>query len=287
MLNHSALIEDQESTVLTCSFNRERSERGGVTNRKTSALTPFAAKRWITDTSPLRMNSSLLFGVYAIFDLGQFLLKVLAVAGGGAIGFFGTGLFLKLVGRFFFRRKGQPPAYNFVRSLGMVALGFLVYLWAFGAGGGGFGGAGGWWPFGGKGGTGTDPSLSGQAPDKQAVEPLPKIIDKEKAASEHVIKVRFLGGKDVVEQRFYLVDQEKEAKNWEDLVIVLKKRQQADRALKSLEIELFQGSIDRDNPAVTRLENWARENRLMPKVIIHGVDGEPARPEPKDDWEPR
>jgi hypothetical protein len=211
-------------------------------------------------------------GLLAMFDLQMFLLKVLAVAGGGAIGFFLTGWALKVIGRLLLRKKGEPPAFNMVRSLGMVALGLLVYFWAFGAGGGGFGGAGGWWPFGGAGGTGSDPALSGHAPDDSVTEQVAKAVQKEKADLDHALQVRLLGGEEVVDQRFYLVDQGKQAVTWEALVSLLKKKQQEDPRFRVLEIVLYQGSVDRGNPAVTKLENWARDNHLNPKFIIHGVD---------------
>jgi hypothetical protein len=210
--------------------------------------------------------------MYAMFDLQMFLLKVLAVAGGGAIGFFGTGLFLNVLGRVFLRSKGKPPAFNAIRGLGMIALGLLVYFWAFGAGGGGFGGAGGWWPFGGQGGTGADSALPGQASESVTKEDVNKLVQKDKHRLQHAMQVRLLGGKEVVDQRFYLVEDDKTAKSWDELVALVKKRQIEDKNFTVLEIVLFQGSVDRENPAVTKLENWARENRLTPKLIIHGVD---------------
>jgi hypothetical protein len=210
--------------------------------------------------------------VFAIFDLQMFVLKWLAVAGGGAIGFFATGWCIRVFGRVFFFRKSQPPGYNAVRSLGMFGLGLLVYLWAFGAGGGGFGGMGGWRPFGGPGGTGTDQSASGQSPENPIMQKVPEIIEKERAAARDVIQVRLTGGKDVVDQRFYRIGGEKQALNWDELVLNLTVRRQSEPNLKVVEIVLYQWSVDRDNPAVQRLEKWAIENRLTPKFIIHGVD---------------
>jgi hypothetical protein len=259
MKDHLSHVERQKLNPCDEFFSRESLMSVRVSSSSACALVRDSRLNLVGCTF-LTVAGAPLFELYAIFDLGQFLLKVLAVAGGAAIGFFATGLFLKVAGRFFFRRKGRLPAYNLVRSLGMVAFGFLVYLWAFGAGGAGFGGAGGWWPFGGKGGT----------------------VDKEKDVPDRVIQIRFLGGKDVVEQRFYLIDQEKAAKNWDELVSELKKRQQADSRLKALEVVLYQGSIDRENPAVTRLEKWARENRLSSRLIIHGVDGRDGVAEPQE-----
>jgi hypothetical protein len=226
------------------------------------------AKEAVMLASPASCYAAL----YAMFDLQMFLLKVLAVAGGGAIGFFGTGLFVRVLGRVFLRSKGKPPAFNTIRGLGMIALGLLVYFWAFGAGGGGFGGAGGWWPFGGQGGTGTDPSLSSQAPDTVTKEEVNKLVQKDKDRIAHAMQVRLLGGKEVVDQRFYLIDDDKQPKSWDEVIALVKKRQVEDKSFTVLEIVLFQGSVDRENPAVTKLENWARENRLTPKLIIHGVD---------------
>jgi hypothetical protein len=231
----------------------------------------------------LGTSTCLLFdvGVYA-FDLQMILLnivKALAVAGGAVIGFFGTGWGFKIIARAFFHRKGRPPAYNLIRGLGMIVSGLLVYqLWSIGVGGPGLGGL---WPFGSSGRDGNGAGPPGQVPQNPTNREIERIIDEEKAAAEHLVQVRFLGGKEVVDQRFYVIDPEKEAKAWDELVVLLLKRQQEDPRLKVLEIVLFQGSVDRENPAVTRLEKWAQKNRLTPKLIIHGVDTIDVEPKPK------
>src|SRR5436305_1007491 len=82
-------------------------------------------------------------------DLALFVLKVLAVVGGAAVGALVVGLLVQLAARALSRREVPPWALTFVRLLGAVAAGLAVWLLAFGPpGAGGLGGGGGWRPFG-------------------------------------------------------------------------------------------------------------------------------------------
>ena len=193
----------------------------------------------------------------AILDLQMLVVKVLAVAGGGALGFLGGGLLLRALCRFLFVRRPPRRAVLTTRILGAVVLGWLVYLWVFGSGGWGWlGGGGGWWPFGGRGGAGNGassapmPTAQKQAPTKEA-EP---------------VRVLVLGGRKVVDQRFYLVEGESQAWTWPELVNYLTRQLQKEPDLRVAEIILYKDSVDRDNPAVSDLETWAKEHGLTPKI---------------------
>jgi len=87
------------------------------------------------------------------------------------------------------------------------------------------------------------------------------------------MQVRLLGGVRVIEQRFYQVEGEKQPLTWIELRKVLEERCREEPPLKVIEIVLFKDSVDRDNPAVTQLESWAKENSVMLKVAFPDREG--------------
>jgi hypothetical protein len=204
-----------------------------------------------------------------MLDVQMLLLKWLAVIGGALVGFLAVGWFVQLLCRGLFRVKVPRTVLISVRGLGMVCFGMLVYLWAFGEGGtGGLGGGGGWWPFGAKSGGGTGSATQAQS----AQQPKPEAAANQfhqppEPIGQHVIHIRLLGGQQVKDQRFYLVDEEKETRTWPDLLKVLDERRKQDSALKIVEIVLLADSVDRDNPAVTQLERWVKEHEMTPKLV--------------------
>jgi hypothetical protein len=79
------------------------------------------------------------------------LLRVLAVAGGAAVGGLALGALTQLLVKVLTAQKLPPWPLWGVRLLGAILGGLLVMLWAFGGGGGGLGGPGGLGLGGGKG----------------------------------------------------------------------------------------------------------------------------------------
>jgi len=194
----------------------------------------------------------LLASTLALWDLQMALLKVLAVAGGAAVGFLLGGWFVQFISRVLLRRKAPRSGLVLTRLLSMTAAGMLVYLWAFGEGGfGGLGGAGGWWPFG-----------------DQATQEAKKPVDESATDKANTIQVRLLGGKQVTEQRFYLIENDQNPHTWLELVKLLGERRRVNPPPHVLEIVLFKDSVDRDNPAVTQLERWGKENGVTPKLAF-------------------
>ncbi len=209
----------------------------------------------------------------AIVDVQMLVIKGLAVAGGAAVGYFLGGWFLWLVGRLFFFRKVPPRAVGTVRLLSMIALGMLVYLWVFGnSTAGGLGGGGGWWPFGGKAGQGDN---AGTASTTEPVQKPPEERTEEPAKAleqGRTLQIRMLGGDRVIEQRFYQVEGQASALNWLALRKLLEQQASEEPPLKGIEIVLFKDSVDRDNPAVTQVENWARDKGLTSKIVLPAGD---------------
>lgn len=192
-----------------------------------------------------------------ILDLGMLVVKWLAVAGGAAIG----ALMFGVVGQFWskrmMRRPASKPMMLVLRLLGALLMGSLVWAFVFGSGGGGgLGGSGsGFWPFGAKGSQGSaseDAATSKQPPQDTARGPRVESL-----------KIRILGGKRVENQRFYVIDAEK-PRDWDELKETVLERRQHNPALQEIEILLYKDSVDRQNPAVTKLDKWARENGFKP-----------------------
>jgi hypothetical protein len=215
----------------------------------------------------------LLASTLALWDLQMALLKVLAVAGGAAVGFLLGGWFVQFISRVLLRRKATRSGLVLTRLLSMTAAGMLVYLWAFGEGGfGGLGGAGGWWPFGGRGG-GSNAATKVTGPTTppaadQAAQEAKKPVDESATDKANTIQVRLLGGKQVTEQRFYLIENDQNPHTWLELVKLLGERRRVNPPPHVLEIVLFKDSVDRDNPAVTQLERWGKENGVTPKLAF-------------------
>src|SRR5437899_1811015 len=88
-----------------------------------------------------------------MLDLGMQILKGLAVAGGAAVGWLGSGLLLRLLVRLSLQRSTPRNVVLPIRALGALALGLAVWVWAFSSGGSGPG-LGGWF---GSGQTGGQP----------------------------------------------------------------------------------------------------------------------------------
>src|SRR5262249_5886048 len=88
------------------------------------------------------------------------------------------------------------------------------------------------------------------------------------------LQVRLLGGQRVVDQRFYQPEGQEQAMDWENLRSLLEKQRTEDRSLKVIEIVLFKDSVDRDNPAVTQLETWAKEHGLTTRLVLPPAEGE-------------
>lgn len=205
-------------------------------------------------------------------DLGMLIVKCLAVLGGTAVGAYGGGLFIKLAARFF-RQKPPPKVVRLTRMMGGLALGLLVYAWVFGSGGeGGMGGAGGgWWPFGQKGGKGNVVAKPGET---STTTPEPSVTN----TGVESLTVTMLGGERVLEQRFYLIGSDP-PRNLPAVRDVISARTKQNANLKQLDIVIYKDSVDRDNPAVTVLVQWARDNGLTPRISFvdrnHGAAPDP------------
>src|SRR5438105_2829660 len=192
----------------------------------------------------------------AIVDVGMNVLKLLAIAGGFMIGGLGSGLLFRGAAKLALARQIPRPMMVIVRLLGGVAAGLAVYVWAFGPGGSGWGSG----PGLGSGGQGQNTLASNPSADRQTDTGQ----DKANQPGSDALRVIMLGGNRVPDQRFYLVEGDKEAKNLLDLQKAIQARQDdKDKPpLKSIEIVIYEDSVSQEHPAVRDLKRWATQNDL-------------------------
>jgi hypothetical protein len=204
-------------------------------------------------------------GALAMFDLGMFFLKLLAIAGGAVLGGAGAGAAVKRVSKMTIRKEAPRAMVLPSRVGGGVAAGLGVWLWAFGAGGSGLGvGSGG---LGGGGGRflGYDPAPeepakehTGQTERKQDGPPGASGVTARRSA-----RIEMLGGSRVQRERFYVIDEQPPAHTIDEVrQILLARRNQENDPIKAIEIVIYEDSVAKDHPAVRELEQWANQNGL-------------------------
>jgi hypothetical protein len=202
-----------------------------------------------------------------MLDLGMQILKWLAVAGGAAVGWLGSGLLLRLLVRLSLHRSVPRTVLVPARALGGLALGLAVWVWAFSSGGLGPG-LGGW--FGSGGGrqspaarTEPEPGTTPTA-ERAPVTPKQPAPESQSGMEQETLRIEILGGGRVQQERFYLLEGEKEPRTLPEVrkMIQARRPDQDKPPLKSIVILIYGASVARDHPAVKNLEKWADENRL-------------------------
>jgi hypothetical protein len=202
-----------------------------------------------------------------MLDLGMLILKGLAVAGGAAVGGLGSGLLFRLLVRLSLHRTVPQKALLLVRALGAAALGLAVWMWVFSTGGSGpgLGGLLG----SGAGGQSTEtraqPGPSTEpTPKHQAATPKGSIPESRQVLAPDTMRIEILGGERVKQERFYLLEGEKEPRTLSEVrKAILARREDRDKPpLVGIVIMIYGSSVARDHPAVRNLQKWAEENRL-------------------------
>jgi hypothetical protein len=192
-------------------------------------------------------------------DLGQIVVKGLAIAGGAAVAAVVIGAVVGLIVRKLFRKPLPVPARTLVRILGGVAggLGVAVLL---------FTGVGNGWGLGGGQGTGTsrgDLTAATHPALAAAIEPAPKTG----TPTLHSVRVIMLGGDMVRNAAAYRIDGERQARTLADLQQEIRKRMAADPPAKAVEIIVYDNSVARGAAPVADLERWAQLNNLAVTVV--------------------
>lgn len=203
-----------------------------------------------------------------MLDLGMQILKGLAVAGGAAVGGLGSGLLFRLLVRFTLQRPVPQKVLLPIRLLGAVALGLAVWMWVSSTGGLGPG-LGGVLGSGSNGGPSTETKReAGPTPESTAERtspaPKPPAPESQPASNQDTLRVEILGGDRVKQERFYLLEGEKEPRTLAEVRKAIQtRRQERDKPpLRGIVILIYGSSVARDHPAVKNLQKWAEDNRL-------------------------
>ncbi|HLJ95769.1 MAG TPA: hypothetical protein VKU02_21515 [Gemmataceae bacterium] len=201
-----------------------------------------------------------------MLDLGMQILKGLAVVGGAAVGWLGCGFLLRLIVWLSLQRSTPRKVLVPIRALGGLTLGLAVWVWAFASGGRGPG-LGGWFGSGQTGGPSasapTEPGPT-STPATQPETARPPVPEPPLAQASDTLRIEILGGARVKDERFYLLEGEKEPRTLTELrKIIQARRQEPDKPpLRGIVILIYAASVARDHPAVKTLVKWAEGNGL-------------------------
>lgn len=198
----------------------------------------------------------------------QLIVNVLAIGGGFLVGQILTGLVAWLLDRWLTGGRSPIGLHRTIRYIGGVTLAVLVAFIVFGHGEG-------WTLFGG-GGTGAQNSAAGEQATDSPTPPATPATPTTQPDTEPIIAPRvvlpthanqvqilMLGGEDVRNQRFYLVDTETTPKTLTEVRSFLQQRKSASKSDLGLLIRFPATNIlPRTHPAVVMLSQWAQDNGI-------------------------
>jgi hypothetical protein len=196
------------------------------------------------------------------FDVAQFIVNCFAVAGGFLVGYTLAGIVTWWIDRTFLRKKTPDIFRQSARVVGGSLLALLIALLVFGRGGGGLGGGLGEDIGSGVSGPNVGP---GSDPSSDPIEP-PRPTPPEPTTiplTAERMRVTMLGGPDVKDQRFYLIDDDATPRTLAEARLAIQARRDATEKPVAIEIQFStRHTLPRDHPAVTLLTNWARDAGL-------------------------
>jgi hypothetical protein len=199
-------------------------------------------------------------------QIGQWVLRILAVAGAAAVIGFGAGLVTQGLSHLLTTKAVPRFPLNIIRILGAVVGGWLAVLLLFGGGPGGFGGGGGWSLFGGGGGSGG--TGKEQPASATGRENGPRDTKKTSPGEGVTLEVEVLPKRDAYRVR--TPDGGSREFDFEHLTEYLLEQKKATPPVTAIQVS--PGQSDPNAPAVTRISTWAGNNGL--KAVT------PPRPEP-------
>jgi hypothetical protein len=194
--------------------------------------------------------------------VAQFLVNCLAVGGGFLAGFLLTWLVTSLLDRWLTRGRTPDPFHRAARILGGLAVAIVVALVVFGQGGDGYGvgGAGD-----GKGqGAGDQKGGDDATKPTQPISADVKPTDQPKSDAvppEQRVRVTMLGGEDVKDERFYLLDDDRTPHTFAEVTAAVSAKKSASAKPIGVEVRFnTTNTLPRTHPAVLRVTNWAQAN---------------------------
>ena len=213
------------------------------------------------------------FGWATPDNLGELVVKVLAVAGGVLVGGIGSGLLLQLLVRLTTAARVPKRVLQVVRVLGAIVGGWIVALFVFGSGTGtgmGWGGGTGTGKEGPGRGTGVETSAREEpgprdtAPDRGTA----------RAAPERTLRVDVL-----IDRRdnttAFRPEGQRELLSLDDLEKSIRTRREQEPALQRLELVIYLNSPDRDSGPVKELLAWARRAGLETSIATPAENAPP------------
>jgi hypothetical protein len=193
----------------------------------------------------------------------QYLLRGLAVGGAFLVGYVLTWLIAKMLDRSLTAGKSPPTVHKTVRVLGGLLLAVIAAIFLFGPGGDGLGFGGG--PGDGRGqGTGEGKGGGDATHPTQPISTDVKPAEPSKGEAvppEQRVRVTMLGGEDVKDERFYLLDDDRTAHTFTEVTAAVSAKKSASAKPVGVEVRFTAtNTLPRTHPAVLRLTNWAQAN---------------------------
>jgi hypothetical protein len=213
------------------------------------------------------------FGWATPDNLGELVVKVLAVAGGVLVGGLGSGLLLQLLVRMTTAARVPKWMVQVVRVLGAVAGGWIVALFVFGSGTGtGWGWGGGTGT--GKEGTGPGTGAEASAREEPGLRETAPELGTARAAADKTLRVEVLVNRRDNTTAFRPEGQT-DLLELDGLEKYVRTRGEKAPALRRLELVIYLNSPDRDSGPVKELLAWARREGLETGIDTPAVDAPP------------
>jgi hypothetical protein len=197
--------------------------------------------------------ASLLFGPYG--NLGDWLMRGLAVIGAAALGGIGAGLIVQLAARLTTTQQAPRPIVRLMRILGAITCGLLVAFALFHAGGPGGGGSGS--------GGGQDAGQGEHTVNTGKDTPPKELPKSEMPAGLTELRIVVVQGMD---GRHYRIEGNAQAYTLKEVQAQITQRRAQQPPLEKLEIVLYEDSPDQNTRIVQQLKELAQDNGLTPKI---------------------
>jgi hypothetical protein len=191
-------------------------------------------------------------------QIGQWVLRILAVAGAAAVGGLTIGLITQGLSRLLTTRPVPRIPLNIVRVLGAIVCGWLAALLLFGGGPGGIGGGGGWSLFGGAGGGGSTGKETATTAREGGTgrESGPRETGKSGPTDGLTLEVEVLPRSPAL-YRVQAPGKSARELDFDHLTDYLLEQKKATPAVTAIQVS--PGLSDPRAPAVTRIIDWARD----------------------------
>src|SRR5262245_58811722 len=203
-------------------------------------------------------------------NIGSSVVNILAVAGGAAIGYFGTWGVVWGICRATIHKTPSKTVQKLLNVLGAIAGGFLVFALLFKGGGTGWGSGDGWNLFGGSGKGSNQTSTTGPTARTQVTSMTIATTRATHSANAVVLRVHVRGGDKVKEKRYYILENEPTSYTLEALEPIIRERMKPSGsrpAINTLEIDLDpDNDVDWGHDAVVKLERFARGEGLTVNI---------------------